>query len=950
MKNITRILGVSALVLLGACSEKSAPSIAPGNGDMKYIESSSVLDSDKNPTILGRADSISVVFTDSLSELSVKVSSNGMVPVRVEQVGAEVVIRPGSGIWEDAAYNVSITGTLPDGTPVAISFTIQRELGLGVLKTNVYNLETNLGYQDVAADLAAIVVEFDRDIEKVDDPTLLVSGVEVATTVSIDENVVSIAPNLESLGYNKSCQVLFRAVTADSQYINVSYTFKTAGSDLVPVATNAEIVGSSVGSLTTDFPRDGTMWVKFSDSLDTDLTKLSWYNSANATIDLYAGGSVGTINAIVEVAGDTLKVTPKEILKVVDNNSIVGFYVTVVSKKKLRTTVEVIAHVEGNQVHVVSTNVQQDNGLYRPFKVIGDSLVVTFSKAIDTASTTLTPFRVLGYVDNYSVKWSKDKKTATIKNVDTLLAADFGASEPYKKGNSDTRAYASVQFRVTTADGEVALVSPNDPIEVHTEYGLAVVNSNILHKHASSLIPVGNAEDAKDTISASGNITIEFNRAIDTAKVKSALANTHFALFKSGAATVMLPIALTFSKDAKTVTINPESNLEARNGGYYVRIMNVPGKGIEFASAIDQHAGKASGDATVGGHPDVLTSDALKVYYTAIDISKLKATIVVDTVSDQDSVFSAGFDYGNNADDALNLQITKPAWNKLHRDSVDAYQVRVQKISRSGAKSGWFYLASDINTTDYDSSIFAGTTANPKKMSVNLDLSTEAFFTELRTKDMDGDLTGYTNGLGLLNDSTRIEIQVRPVNDDDGDGEFVSAGEVGTWSSSVMLVDNTAPCDPDWVGTANVDDSLAGGATVDVVGFSDDIDGTAGTDVLFTVVVTFAEDMTAVSSNKPSLKIFWETAPATAVKPVLNATESKWINARSYRIVYEFDGNTDYTAAGGYYAVDVAGVKDGSGVAIKSWGDIGDAEDGIAIGAVVDPDQGSKNVQDLVAF
>lgn len=952
MKNIYRILGVSTLLFLGACSDKSAPSIASGSGDMKYIESSNVLDSDKNPMILGRADSISVVFTDSLSELSVKVSSNGMIPVSVEQDGAEIVIRPGSGIWEDAAYNVSITGTLPDGTPVAVSFTIQRELGLGVLKTNVYNLETNLGYQDVAADLEAIVVEFDREIEKVEDPTLLVGGVEVATTVSIDENVVSIEPNVESLGYNKSCQIVFRAVTADSQYVNVSYSFKTAGSDLVPVATNAEIVGSSVGSLTTDFPRDGTMWVKFNDSLDTDLTKLAWYNSSNANIDLYAGGSVGTINAIVEIVGDTLKVTPKEILKIVDNNSIVGFYVTVVSKKKLRTTVDVIAHVVGNQVHVVSTNVQQENGLYRPFAVIGDSLVVTFSEAIETASTE-TPFRVLGFVNNYSVKWSKDKMTATIKNVDTLMAANFGASEPYKKGNTDTRAYANVQFRVATVDGEVALVAPNDPIEIHTEFGLAIVDANITHKHSSILIPVGNTEEAMDTIAADGQISIVFNRAVDTAQIKSAIANTYFILYKGTEPTVMLPISLTFSKDALTVTITPDTELEARNGGYFIRVIKVPAKGIANAPAIGSHSGKASGTGTRDTYLDLLTTDALKVDYAAIDISKLKAAIGVDVTWDADAVFSAFYTYGNNIDASLSLQISKPAWNAKHSDSVDGYQLRVQKISRKGVKTGWYYYSGIIATDTYNTSIFATAGDNPVKKSIDLDLSAEAFYTNLRTPDMDGDGTDYTNLLGMFNDSARIEIQIRAVNDDDGDTKYESSGEVGVWSTSVILADNTAPCDQDFVGTSDIADASTGGVSIDQIGFDGEvIDGSGSGTIPFTIEITFAEDMNPVSTNKPAVKFFWATAPAAVSLPVLDADDSKWLDARTYRLVYNFKGTVDYSTLGGYYAIDVSGVKDGSGIVISGWGSTGtnNTTTDQALVDVVGDQIGSKNVLGLIAF
>ena len=137
-------------------------------------------------------------------------------------------------------------------------------------------------------------------------------------------------------------------------------------------------------------------------------------------------------------------------------------------------------------VKILSTN-NRENGYFRKFSVFGDSLVVTFSKKIDTSLSAPVRFKVnIKDVKNRpvrsSVKWNSTVTRAVIRFLDTLPAADFDASPAYTAGAKNTRAVDSVTFDLTTTDGEQhsQLGLENDKIEIHTESGLCPINSSIL--------------------------------------------------------------------------------------------------------------------------------------------------------------------------------------------------------------------------------------------------------------------------------------------------------------------------------------------------------------------------------------------------------------------------------------------------------------------------------------
>jgi hypothetical protein len=119
---------------------------------------------------------------------------------------------------------------------------------------------------------------------------------------------------------------------------------------------------------------------------------------------------------------------------------------------------------------------------YRPFSVTGDSLVLTFSKAIDTTKTYaiggLAPLRLI-------YTWSSDAKTLKVKSVDTLPAKTYVPNPDYSL--TAAAEYSGVTVTLTSTDGESwasqatassAFNSARPDLKIHTVNGIEVLNSN----------------------------------------------------------------------------------------------------------------------------------------------------------------------------------------------------------------------------------------------------------------------------------------------------------------------------------------------------------------------------------------------------------------------------------------------------------------------------------------
>lgn len=298
----------------------------------------------------------------------------------------------------------------------------------------------------------------------------------------------------------------------------------------------------------------------------------------------------------VKLRGDTLVYRPSLYLKT-DSTYGLDFDLLFADGQFRRHVLPVSWRTMGS-IQMLSVDNRQD-GLYRPLKAIGDSLTVVFSVPIDTAAASPVPFRVNmtdvnGQPIRSRVRWSGDRRTAVIHNLDTLPTADFDASPAYTEDAVDTRAVAAVTFDLLTDKGEkVFRFKPaNRDIQLHTERGFCLVESNILASH-DRRTAIRRTENPVSDFAVDGSVTLAFNREIDTAAIRADTVNQHFQI---RTVTDTVKTALTFSSDAKTATLKPVANL-APGADYRVWIRNVPARSIAGAAPINNHGGSFSGAA-----------------------------------------------------------------------------------------------------------------------------------------------------------------------------------------------------------------------------------------------------------------------------------------------------------------------------------------------------------------
>jgi hypothetical protein len=138
-------------------------------------------------------------------------------------------------------------------------------------------------------------------------------------------------------------------------------------------------------------------------------------------------------------------------------------------------------------IRILATN-NRDGSAFRAFRVIGDSLVVEFSKPVITSTFFVQGFSSTNMA-RYTIAWNAERKIVTLKNLDTLNASPYDET-PYQQfdgalvpstglaevsGNSSCQ-YASVVFGMRCDDGDArgydgqAVLEPAlEKLEVHTE-------------------------------------------------------------------------------------------------------------------------------------------------------------------------------------------------------------------------------------------------------------------------------------------------------------------------------------------------------------------------------------------------------------------------------------------------------------------------------------------------
>lgn len=343
----------------------------------------------------------------------------------------------------------------------------------------------------------------------------------------------------------------------------------------------------ALGNMRVDFgPTDSVMLV--SSSPISEIRGLSAVTGKTAPPDLFLDN--------VRLRGDTIVYKPSLYLKT-DSTYGIDFDVLFADQNFRRHVLAVSWKTVGS-VQMLSFDNRQD-GQYRPLRAIGDSLTVVFSNPIDTSLSSPVPFRVNmtdvnGQPVRSNVRWQADRRTAVIRNIDTLPTADFDASPAYTEDAVNTRAVASVTFDLMTVRGEkVFRFKPaNRDLQIHTERGLALVDANILAGH-DRRTAVKRTETAVTDFDMNGSVVLNFSRELDTAAIRADTVNAHFQI---RTVTDTVKASISFSADAKTVTLTPAAAL-APNTDYRVWAKDVPAAGISGAAPIDNHGGTFSGSA-----------------------------------------------------------------------------------------------------------------------------------------------------------------------------------------------------------------------------------------------------------------------------------------------------------------------------------------------------------------
>jgi hypothetical protein len=720
--------------------------------------------------------------------------------------------------------------------------------------------------------------------------------------VRINRDTLFVTPdNRAQIDFDKKVGFTVTIRTAAGKTATFAACVQTAPVNLFVKATNTK---DANGVMRSDFGYRDVVWVIPSVQLDSiiGVTDLNGGSIARTPDDIN-----GILRTRVRLAatGDTIFYAPSIALSAAATYGL-DFTVHIANRPRGENNANVLAvqWKTAAGVEITSMNLLANATTYRSFKVIGDSIVASFSKAIDTSWNAPTPFAVNGFTTNYTTRWSTDFRTVTVKFTDTLNARAYNTdAADYSTDLANHTANYTITFDVTCSDGErsTGLAGGNSfvvPLAVKTESALVLIGSNTINGHAT-VTAINQVNDvSKDTFALAGNPTLVFNRALDTNRIKADAPSQYQNLIKlvvNGTATP-LEFALSFSSDARTVTMNPVSDLIAGTT-YDIILTDIPAIGLKDAN-------RFQGPGTSSSILDAYDFKAIPA--TPIFITSLRDSIAPDTMAAALAFANNKYGYspvaggGVLADGNFAIRLQKTAWNSHYTDSVTDYEARI----RNAGSGSWFILATAIGQgSDFDPFASDNLTAR-RWINQTINVAGEvAIYNSLASPDGDAAGANYTNGATMLNDSAVFELQVRPRK---LNGAVYS---YGAWSNAIRFADNVAPGDSDY--TANV--LLT--PTLNVVTF--DRTG-VGADSSNYIDVSFPEDMDI--STVPVIA-FFDGASSGLSAPTAAAT-SRWTTARNYRFYFKLPGNNNYLFAtsGWYFNVSVAGMKDYSGVVLQSTG------------------------------
>lgn len=1022
---------------------------------------------------------IFIKMSDTVKSATAQLNPSA-VSVNVTVSADSIKITPVGNLTEGTAYNLVVsaeskTGTVING-PFVTGFYVQQNK-VFVVASNVMNVN-GIGLTNVPVTgnpyfvLSATPVEASLavSIGKFTAPAT-VTLVDAVVTLSGDTIKVKPVKNLDPKAVY---QITIKGKTTSNANIDI----KTDGDAAFTTQEGAFVVATNMkdaqGNDASNLAPTTELWVKFSRTLSTDLTKQE-LGGGTGTPVTYSYGTPSANNATIRVSGDTLfakfmtnalpaygATVTLTAIKVLFNDastigsSTVDFTATIAKKAtpyvvatngiKSNTVVDtfgvlsevwvvsslplksvdavknVTAMVGGLAGNLVISNVRtngdtiffkpsirlgydasykvyfevtlasdsskytgndlsaswktqkdlfiatandlsSDKKTYRPFSVVGDTLILTFTKPVDTTKAV----SLSGFVTKKTFVWTSKQRLLVIP-VDTLNAKAYDPNPDYTA--TGTAQYSGLVLTLTAEDGKAwgntlnaaAFDNARPDLAIHTVPGLAILNSNLVVSSVDKTKLYVNATNRKiadlvadgliaanDSVGTGDTLKVYFSSAVDSVTLAA-----NFAMVQLKLGSLVQNVTMWYGNNRKTLFVKSANALTA-GASYDLILTNVKANGLlnadanakvtkTFAFTVRPVVGKPVSQTVIA-----LSADTA---FTATVQGKRRGY----SGSDNDNYGQAAGPASLNTGDVPSVNNISLRWYEAGfrstavADTVSHYQFAVR-----GNGSTWYYLQGLKAAAHYNP-------FSPNADSIiRYDLDLSGVVNDINGFDVGTTLrtiagVSARQEANIFNNGTVVQVMVRPVVS--ANALWDAADKSGNWSNVISVQDNIAPCDSDYVANPGtvpglVNDVSRGGVSatastvVTLVRTAAPNNGTG----LYVYTLVFPEDMDTTSTNKPSISFYYGvTAGLPSTTFSVNSNESYWTDKYTYRLAVSIPGAYDWTANVPYYAISIAGMKDASGQAIQSWGSVGTAANGTLIGAVTSPVQGTVNLNGLTAY
>ncbi|MDD5673552.1 MAG: carboxypeptidase-like regulatory domain-containing protein [Chitinivibrionales bacterium] len=489
------------------------------NNNIEAVKSSNVLTSNgaglTNVAVTTAPSFVMAVPFDSAS-LGVTMTNPAAVNISFTSKGDTITVTTPQNLSYNTPYTVTIKGkTKTSGLSFSVTvgpFTTVVGAFEAIKSSNVLTSDfaglTNVAVNTVPSFVMAI--PFDSASLGV---TLVIPGTPptpVNAQISSKADTIWVHPP-QNLNYSGSYAVVFSGKTKTGLSFNFTSNTFTTQPDVFAVASNT---WDASGNNAVNFPIYGTMWVKFSEPLSTDSSKIVWSAAAGVTSTLIGDKSQATYNSSIRISGDTLFVTPLKSLVNINFGDIIGFKVQVATASgKIASVASTFkATIQSNGFSVLSTNTKDAFGDMRTDFGILDTVRVVFNQGIakiNTATYTGLPLSTVGvgtindlklnatgdtltFVPpvkltndvQYTIAITNVDLTSGLKNVTTAVSITWKTIKGIRLVSANDMTSATV-YRPFSVTGDSLVLTFSEPVDITKAFNVFPIGSLWAHAQYS---------------------------------------------------------------------------------------------------------------------------------------------------------------------------------------------------------------------------------------------------------------------------------------------------------------------------------------------------------------------------------------------------------------------------------------------------------------------------------